>query len=83
VKIERAKASGDPLFEGLRHVAERASEEILRVGYFGPFGIDVLVVDGQARLIDLNPRFTLGWSIGMGELRTEAIDRALNPKPSA
>lgn len=81
VSIERMQRSQNPVFESLQLVAQRSAEELLRVGYFGPFGVDALVVDERCCLIDLNPRFTLGWSIGMGDLRAEAIERALNPQP--
>jgi hypothetical protein len=65
--------------EPLRHLAEQVADRLLAAGYWGPFGLDVLWVDGQPRLIDLNPRFTLGWSIGMGDLREAVIERALAP----
>jgi hypothetical protein len=79
VKIEHAHTLAGALDEKLRHIAQRAAEELLRAGYFGPFGFDALVVESTSYLIDLNPRFTLGWSIGMESDRTEAIERALGP----
>jgi hypothetical protein len=75
VSIERSSSLQAEIHERLKQVAERAAEELQGAGYFGPFGIDALVVDEVPHLIDLNPRFTLGWSIGMGKLRSEAIAR--------
>src|SRR5690606_41859213 len=77
VSIEPALYVDPAIREQLKSIAEKAAQTLGAAGYFGPFGIDVLVVEGQAHLIDLNPRFTLGWSIGMGALRAEAIERAL------
>lgn len=77
VSIEPALHVDRAIREQLKSIAEKAAHALGAAGYFGPFGIDALIVEGQAHLIDLNPRFTLGWSIGMGALRAEAIERAL------
>jgi hypothetical protein len=69
-------------FEGgepVRAVAQQAAHRLAAAGYWGPFGIDLLWVEGRPCLIDLNPRFTLGWSIGMGKARADGIRRALAP----
>lgn len=79
VSIQLASGLDEALTEKIGKAAKRAGEELLSAGYFGPFGVDALVVEGVPFLIDLNPRFTLGWSVGMGELRAAAIERALNP----
>lgn len=77
VSIEPALHVDPSIHEQLKSIAQTAADALFAAGYFGPFGIDALIVKGQAYLIDLNPRFTLGWSIGMGALRAEAIERAL------
>ncbi len=65
--------------ESVRSLGQEAARQLWVAGYWGPFGLDVLWVDGQPRLLDLNPRFTLGWSIGMGKRRETAILHALAP----
>lgn len=51
-----------------------AADFLGRSGYFGPFGLDlVLGDDGLAYALDLNPRFTLAWSRGMGKRRAECL----------
>lgn len=65
--------------ETVRSLGQQVARQLWATGYWGPFGLDVLWVDGKPRLIDLNPRFTLGWSIGMGTRRETAIERALAP----
>lgn len=62
-------------------VATRVASALSATGYFGPFGIDALVYRhgkelGLYPLSDLNARFTMGWSIGMGPLRPVALERA-------
>lgn len=42
-------------------------------GYFGPFGVDYALVDGRPYLLDLNARFTLGFSVGFAEERGAAL----------
>lgn len=64
----------------LTPIAERVAAELLTNGYFGPFGIDILLTGDDAYLIDVNPRFTLGWSIGMGDKRAAGIERVLKPE---
>lgn len=63
-------------------IAARTAEKLLEFGYFGPFGLDILCGPDGPRLIDLNPRFTLGWSQGLGLKRSTALERALTPVPS-
>jgi hypothetical protein len=62
----------------LREAARTAAESLRSIGYFGPFGIDAFVFRGERGeylnpLSDLNARFTLGWSTGMGERREAAL----------
>jgi hypothetical protein len=68
--------------DAVRTLAQKAAQQLSAAGYFGPFGLDILWVNEKPHLIDLNPRFTLGWSIGMGERRRAAIERALDPVPA-
>jgi hypothetical protein len=52
----------------------RAAGALLRSrGYFGPFGLDCLETSESLVASDLNPRFTLGWSVGMGAKRAHAL----------
>jgi len=77
VRLERCAPdleTGDALHRAVREVAGA----LARSGYFGPFGIDGFVYrEGSDRVInpisDVNARFTLGWSIGMGDRRDEAL----------
>jgi len=69
----------------LRDVARTAAESLRSIGYFGPFGIDAFVFRGERGehlnpLSDLNARFTLGWSTGMGERREAALAAAAWPQ---
>jgi hypothetical protein len=69
----------EPTFEcNLKEAARTSALALRAVGYFGPFGIDARVWrDGSADRLDpsseLNARFTVGWSTGMGELRSDAL----------
>lgn len=63
--------------EALRGEAETVAEALTRAGYFGPFGIDGFVfrgVDGGPVLeprCDVNPRYTMGWAVGMAGRRVD------------
>jgi hypothetical protein len=62
----------------LRDAARTAAESLRSIGYFGPFGIDAFVFRGEHGehlnpISDLNARFTLGWSTGMGDKRESAL----------
>jgi hypothetical protein len=69
--IQRAEPRGLEL----EVLAERAARELFELGYFGPFGLDFLESDHGLVASDLNARFTLGWSIGMGDERFAALLR--------
>lgn len=58
----------------ISELGTQAAELLRNAGYFGPFGLDLLE-DEQGSLLpsDLNARFTLGFSIGLGPKRDEAI----------
>jgi len=75
--IERCESSPETTRD-LRTLAERTASVLDAAGYFGPFGIDVLEVgEGALYVSDLNARFTLGWSTGMGDLRELALRHLL------
>ncbi len=66
----------------LREAAQAAAESLRAAGYAGPFGIDAFVFGDERGehvnpLSDLNARFTLGWSTGMGERREAALELAV------
>ncbi|CAN5490756.1 hypothetical protein BH09MYX1_BH09MYX1_22140 [soil metagenome] len=55
----------------------RVSEALVRAGYFGPFGVDGFAWsanDGGTALrvrSEINARYSMGWAIGMGDLRPD------------
>jgi hypothetical protein len=55
--------------------SQRAGRWLFEMGYFGPFGLDVIEGDHGLVASDLNARFTLGWSVGLGESRASALER--------
>lgn len=67
----------DPAIDqALREAAARAADALHQAGYFGAFGVDALL--GRWRgaphvipLGELNARYTMGWSTGMGDWRPE------------
>ncbi len=68
----------------LLHALERGAKAVCQMlaheGYWGPFGIDAFTFarDGTIGfnpVSDINARFTLGWSIGMGSSRGPALAR--------
>jgi len=67
----------------LRRVAEDVAATLEHLGYFGPFGLDFIVTQaGRLALVDINARFTLGFSTGLGRQRDAAlalIDCAMRP----
>ena len=69
----------------LREAAHAAAESLCAIDYSGPFGIDAFVFSDERGehvnpLSDLNARFTLGWSTGMGERRDAALELATAPR---
>jgi len=66
----------------LRATAERVSTALAHAGYFGPFGIDAYRWRDARGLLHFNPqseinaRFSMGWHVGMGEWRPEAVPGA-------
>lgn len=58
------------------HEAARALQAI---GYRGPFGLDLILSADGLYATDLNARFTLGFSAGLGALRARALEWVLDP----
>lgn len=79
--VERLDAPEPTLRDALVALGAQAAETLKSAGYFGPFGLDVLEVEEAAgrRLwaSDLNARFTLGWSTGLGDAREQALSLLL------
>lgn len=63
--------------QALLEAAREAGEALAEAGYFGPFGVDAFRwVDeaGGVRLnarCEINARYTMGWAVGMGDLRPD------------
>lgn len=69
------------LLRECRGVAESVAAHLEAAAYFGPFALDFLVApDGRLSLCDWNPRFSLGWSTGLGQKRDDAL-RLLLQRP--
>jgi hypothetical protein len=56
--------------------ARRVGDALAAAGFFGPFGLDGFRYRevGETRFVarcDLNPRYTMGWAIGMGDRRPD------------
>lgn len=68
-----AEQMDDALRARILRQGMRASDALAREGYFGPFGLDVVVGKDAIYALDLNPRFTLQFSRGLGPRREEAL----------
>lgn len=74
-----ALGCGD-LASALHRAANDVAAHLVRLGYFGPFGVDAFRWRSEHGLMlnavsDVNARFTLAWSTGMAELRERALQR--------
>jgi hypothetical protein len=59
----------------LRDATSDVAATLQKWGYFGPFGLDfVVTVEGRWALVDINARFTLGFSAGLGQKRSNALE---------
>lgn len=68
------------LARSLEQAATTVASHLVRLGYFGPFGLDAFSwrsARGTALnpVSDVNARFTLAWATGMGKLRERALQR--------
>lgn len=61
----------------LLQAAETVALALRAIDYFGPFGVDAFTWgDGRVNAVsDINARFTLAWSMGMGQGRAAALER--------
>lgn len=71
MKIERLPTA-HPRVPELIELGGRAAALLADLGYFGPFGLDVLETSSGLVGSDLNARFTLGFRVGLGERLDEA-----------
>ncbi len=73
---EVRRDEGNPsLTNAMRVAAGDVAATLQQWGYFGPFGLDfVACADERLALVDINARFTLGFSVGMGQKRSTALD---------
>lgn len=60
----------------LRDELERVADALRSAAYFGPFGLDAFryLLRGRAAFhprVEINARYTMGWAVGMGELRPD------------
>lgn len=60
----------------LREELERVADALRSAGYFGPFGVDAFRYLRRGRpafhpRVEINARYTMGWAVGMGELRPD------------
>lgn len=62
----------------IRRLGSEAAAALDRAGYFGPFGLDLLLCEGGLYATDLNARFTLGFSAGLGDERSRALASLLD-----
>jgi len=74
-RVETGELSGEEV-SALEVEARRVADALRRAGYSGPFGIDGFRHrEGEARRFvarcDLNPRYTMGWAVGMGDRRPD------------
>lgn len=62
-----------PFAEEILARGRAAAVALARAEYFGPFGLDLILADRSLFATDLNARFTLGFSAGLGPLRERAL----------
>ncbi|HEU5073060.1 MAG TPA: hypothetical protein VFU02_02790, partial [Polyangiaceae bacterium] len=70
----------DELTQSLEQAATTVASYLVRLGYFGPFGVDAFSWCSATGVLlnpvsDVNARFTLAWATGMGALRERALQR--------
>lgn len=73
-----ASGRGD-LTQALEQAATAVAARLVTYGYFGPFGVDAFTWRSEGGIVlnpvsDVNARFTLAWSTGMGQLRERALE---------
>jgi hypothetical protein len=81
---ERAGDLSEEELRALEAEAEMAAQALRAAGYFGPFGIDAfrwIDESGRARWnprCEINARYSMGWPVGMGELRPDLEEEGEN-----
>jgi hypothetical protein len=80
--IRRATPDAAPpaVLRALQGAGAVLAKALSTAGYFGPFGLDARLFEcaqgrGVTLIGDVNARFTMGWSIGLGEAREAALER--------
>lgn len=81
-------ATADDLHPGearmLHDLAVAAAGALAGAGAWGPFGVDAMraLVDGAEVLVrcEVNPRYTMGWAVGMGTCRPDRPGRNLGSR---
>jgi hypothetical protein len=84
--IERVQVS-DALAGPLNQMRERLAEGLWTAGYWGPFGFDAFTYRNETGVMlnplsDVNARFSLGWSVGMGSERERSLQRMTSQLPT-
>jgi hypothetical protein len=81
-QVQRFEVPAQPFAheDTLRSAAARLATRLEAAGYFGPFGVDAFTyrTDDGIRfnaVSELNARFSLAWSLGMGQHRETALER--------
>lgn len=64
---------GTPHAPDIRRAGHDAARALALAGYFGPFGLDLILTREGLYATDLNARFTLGFSAGLGPMRERAL----------
>ncbi len=72
-----------PRVTELTELGACAAELLQGLGYYGPFGLDVLETSSGLVASDLNARFTLGFRVGLGERLDEALTLLFQRAPGA
>jgi hypothetical protein len=80
VFVRRATMLDPAVAQGVVAAASALAGALGEAGYFGPFGLDARLFEaaqgpGVTLIGDVNARFTMGWSTGLGERREAALER--------
>jgi hypothetical protein len=70
--------SDTPFAREIRERGDEAARALASAGYRGAFGLDFIQAGGTLYATDINARFTLGFSTGLGPLREQALELILS-----
>jgi len=70
---EVSRSSDAPLCEQAAQAGRVAAVSLQEAQYYGPFALDFLGCERRLFAVDLNPRFSMGWSVGMMAQRKSAL----------